>query len=120
MERERIAFYEALGYQLLQRSVRTRFQTIDIGGFWDLWFSKPSSGEWLFVQVGDHTHRAQKLKDAAAWIDKHGVVKLTITGAYATSHVHYAVDIYQMPHWEGRGKSKRYIKDTQWEHMELV
>jgi len=83
-ERERIRFYEGQGYTLLQRSLRIKFQNIDVASAWDFWLVRGS--EWVFVQVGSKEHRAEKMRKCREWISAYDPQRI---------HATYLLDCYQ-------------------------
>lgn len=104
-ERERITFYEAEGWRLLQRSVRTRFQREDIGGAWDLWLVKDHA--WLFVQVCDYHNVGVHREKCKKWLHENSLITFpSSNGAF------YVLTVYRDAHFEGRGKNKKWVKKT--------
>jgi len=102
----RIKYYQMKGWVLLDREVRTKAPWKDCGGIWDAWMSDGQS--WLFIQVGSHAHRSEKIKECKEWIDSYGLF-------HPYDRIKYRVDTYQGPHWSGRGKSKVWVPKTAWQ-----
>jgi hypothetical protein len=108
--------YQAQGWLLLMRGVRQRYPDAnngicnDVFGAWD--FVMYKDGCWMFVSVGAHGMRAQKVREALTWVMEKGV--------RLCEKIIYKVDLYQHPHWHGRGKKKVYFPHTTWERRVIV
>ena len=128
-ETERIEYYKAQGWRLLDHPPRRahpdaeRGINNDVGGAWDFWMVRDEadgSRRWLFVQVGEHNHKAEKITQALAWMQENGLVDvIRRTERKYIEQILYHVDTYCLPHWEGGSKSKVYHDKTEWESVSL-
>ena len=108
-ELEYVKHMESLGWILMDRAVRTRFPIFcDVLGAWDAaMYKKDEDGKvhWLFAQVCSEDGRWAHIKKCKEWLEARRLV---------SDQIHYIVTWYIPPQWKGRGKTRRYIKETEW------
>ena len=102
------------GWKLMPngRPKRVKYTDCDVFGIADFVVYTFNVPPWnyrrKYVQVTNHAHYAEHKRAIIAWVMTHRLRSET-----------YELAIYREPHWEGRGKKRKWIPKTTWKR-ELV